>query len=115
MKEFDFDWQTLAYAPASPARLTKNEYRISSLIKQDRGELDQIKPGLDQFGMTDDRLYSCAELALVPRLPGLGRHFRGKYYNPDSLVCEDALKPPHHVSLLGIDGIDLASTSSCEF
>ena len=86
MKEFDFDWQALAYAPASAARLAKNEYRISGLIKQDRGELDQVESGLDQFGMTEDRLYSCAELALVPCLPGLGWDFRGEYCNPHSFV-----------------------------
>src|SRR6266478_5302258 len=112
VEELHFHRNTLADPPASSARLPKDVDRISSLVKQDRWEVDQVEPRLHQFRVADHSLYSTPELALIPALSGLRRHICGQHRDPDSLIQKDLFQSSSHISLLRVYRVDLAATTT---
>ena len=75
----------------------------------------QIKPGLDNFGVRDRHLYFLFQLSLEPCFPFLGRHVRSEDGDTDAFSRQDALQAAGYVPPPGINRIDVAAAARSEF
>ena len=71
MEKLHLHGEPLPNSPASPAGLAKHIDRVSSLVEQDCGKVDEVQPGLHQFRMADHGLHAGAELPIVPSPPAI--------------------------------------------
>ena len=62
---------------------------------------------MNQTGVADYDLNPGPQLTFIPRFPLFRRNLGREHGNPDSLSRQDALQPPRHIPLLGLDREDL--------
>src|ERR1019366_6702294 len=113
-EELHFHRMLLAYAPRAPAGLPQSVQRIAGFVEEDGRKLQQIESGLNQLGMADNDVDPALQLLAVPGLPFMGGHAGAEHTGANPLGSQQLLQPCRYVVLVGVDGKDLAFTSTVE-